>query len=82
MVSKPMLQKLKIIIKNEYGRDLSDSEVFEIGNGLVRYFKALKRLNLSKQFANMKKHTNKLILKAFLYLSPKRGRFLTDKYCF
>ncbi|HQB76168.1 MAG TPA: hypothetical protein PLI25_01050 [bacterium] len=58
MVSKPMLQKLKIIIKNEYGRDLSDSEVFEIGNGLVRYFKVLKKLNLSKQFANMKKHTN------------------------
>lgn len=56
-----MLQKLKIIIKNEYGRDLSDSEVFEIGNGLVRYFKALKRLNLSKQFANMKKHTNKTL---------------------
>lgn len=58
MVSKQMLQKLKIIIKDEYGRDLSDSEVFEIGNGLVRYFKALKRLNLLKQFANMKKHTN------------------------
>jgi len=58
MVSKQMLQKLKIIIKDEYGRDLTDSEVFEIGNGLVRYFKALKRLNLSKQFANMKKHTN------------------------
>jgi len=58
MVSQQMLQKLKIIIKDEYGRDLSDSEVFEIGNGLVRYFKALKRLNLSKQFANMKKHTN------------------------
>lgn len=61
MVSKPMLQKLKIIIKDEYRRDLSDSEVFEIGNGLVRYFKALKRLNLSKQFANMKKHTNKIL---------------------
>lgn len=58
MVSKKMLQKLKIIIKDEYGRDLSDSEVFEIGNGLVKYFKALKRLNLSKQFANMKKHIN------------------------
>lgn len=53
-----MLQKLKIIIKDEYGRGLSDSEVFEIGNGLVRYFKALKRLNLSKQFVNIKKHTN------------------------
>ena len=58
MVSKQMLQKLKIIIKDEYGRDLSDNEVFEIGNGLVRYFKTLKRLKLSKQFANMKKHTN------------------------
>jgi hypothetical protein len=58
MVSKQMLQKLKIIIKDEYGRDLSDSEVFEIGNGLVRYFKALKRLKLSRQFANMKMHTN------------------------
>lgn len=58
MVSQQMLQKLKIIIKDEYGRDLSDSEVFELGNGLVRYFKALKRLKLSRQFANMKKHTN------------------------
>ena len=56
-----MLQKLMIIIKNEYGRDLSDNEVFEIGNGLVRYFKTLKRLNLSKQFANMKKHINENI---------------------
>ena len=53
-----MLQKLKIIIKDEYGRDLSDNEVFEIGNGLVRYFKVLKRLNLSKHFASIKKHTN------------------------
>ena len=56
-----MLLKLKIIIKDEYGRDLTDSEVFEIGNGLVRYFKALKRLKLSKEFVNMKKHTNKII---------------------
>lgn len=61
MVSQQMLQKLMIIIKNEYGRDLSDNEVFEIGNGLVRYFKTLKRLNLSKQFANMKKHINENI---------------------
>jgi len=58
MVSKQMLQKLKIIIKDEYGRDLTDSEVFELGNGLVRYFKALKRLKLSQQFVNMKMHIN------------------------
>jgi len=61
MVSKQMLLKLKIIIKDEYGRDLTDGEVFEIGNGLVRYFKTLKRLKLSKGFVNMRKHTNKII---------------------
>lgn len=48
MVSKQMLQKLKIIIKNEYGRDLPDSEVFEIGNQIVDYYKALIKLKLSK----------------------------------
>lgn len=58
MVSDKMLQKLKIIIKDEYGRDLSDSEVFEIGNGLVRYFKALKRLELSKLTKNIVKNNN------------------------
>jgi len=61
MISRQMLLKLKIIIKDEYGRDLTDNEVFEIGNGIVRYFKALKRLNLSKQFANIKKHINENI---------------------
>jgi len=58
MVSKQMLLKLKIIIKEEYGRDLSDSEVFELGNQLIRYYKALKRLKLSKEFVNMRVHIN------------------------
>lgn len=61
MISKKRLEQLKVIIKNEYGRDLSDKEVFEIANGLLRYFKALKRLKLSKHSVNMKKHTNKII---------------------
>jgi hypothetical protein len=38
------LSRLKVIIKEECGRSLSDSEVFESGNGMVNYFKALKRL--------------------------------------
>lgn len=48
MVSKEMLLKLKIIIKEEYGRELSDSQVFIIGNQIVCYYKALKRLKRSR----------------------------------
>lgn len=48
MVSKENLSKLKVIIKEEYGRDLSNSEVSELGNGLVNYFKALKRLKIAQ----------------------------------
>lgn len=40
MVSEKNLSKLKVIIKEEYGRDLSNEETSELGNGLVNYFKA------------------------------------------
>ena len=46
MVSKQMLQNWKIIIKDEYGRDLSDSEVFEIGNQIVGYYKASNKVEI------------------------------------
>ena len=49
MVSEKMLIKLKTIIKDEYGRDLTDSEVSELGNQIVGYYKALIKLKLSKQ---------------------------------
>lgn len=48
MVSKEMLLKLKMIIKEEYGRELPDSQVFIIGNQIVSYYKALKRLKRSR----------------------------------
>jgi hypothetical protein len=47
MVSKEMLLKLKMIIKEEYGRELPDSHIFIIGNQMVSYYKALKRLKRS-----------------------------------
>ncbi|MFA6194308.1 MAG: hypothetical protein WC719_01005 [Patescibacteria group bacterium] len=58
MISKFRLEQLKIIIKDDYGRDLTDSEAFELGHQLVTYFSGLKKLKLSRHFANMKKHTN------------------------
>jgi hypothetical protein len=58
MISKFRLEQLKIIIKDDYGRNLTDSEAFELGHQLVTYFSGLKKLKLSRHFANMKKHTN------------------------
>ena len=35
MVSKKQLDKLKVIMNENYDLDLTDEEVFKIGNGLV-----------------------------------------------
>jgi hypothetical protein len=41
MVSKQLLAELKIILREEYGIDLSDEEIEEFGNCLVNCFKIL-----------------------------------------
>ena len=43
MVSQQLLQELKEIIKEEYGRDLEAESVSVIGNGLVSYFDLLAK---------------------------------------
>lgn len=48
MVSAKRLQELRLIIKEEYGRNLSDFEVSEIGNQIVGYYKSLIKLKLSQ----------------------------------
>jgi len=41
MVSQKLLQELQTIIKEDYGRDLNEDLVSEIGNGLVDLFEFL-----------------------------------------
>lgn len=41
MVSKALLEELKIILKEEYQLELSDDEVEELGNCLVGCFRVL-----------------------------------------
>jgi len=48
------------LVKEEYGRDLSDSEAFEISNQIIKCHKALKRLKLYKRFGNIRMHTNRI----------------------
>ena len=44
MVSKQLLQELKIIIEEEYGEILTDEQVYAIGSGLVRYWDLLSKI--------------------------------------
>ena len=45
MVSKELLDELKIIIEEEYGKDLDSYEVSELGNMLVEVFHLLMTLD-------------------------------------
>ncbi len=45
MVSKKRLEELRIIIREEYGQEVTDADLFKIGNGLVNYFSLLAKMN-------------------------------------
>lgn len=44
MVSQQFIEELKIIIKEDYGKDLEIKEVAQIANNLVGYFNLLAKI--------------------------------------
>jgi len=44
MVSQQLIEELKIIIKEDYGKDLEIKEVAQIANNLVGYFNLLAKI--------------------------------------
>lgn len=44
MVSQELLQELKVIIKEDYGVELKQDEVSELGNVLVALFELLAKM--------------------------------------
>ena len=44
MVSQQLIKELKIIIKEDYGKDLKIKEVAQIANNLVDYFNLLAKI--------------------------------------
>ena len=46
MLSKESIIEFQLIVKEEFGEDLSFQEAFEIANGLVDYFSLLKELRI------------------------------------
>jgi len=80
MVSRELLEKLKIIIKDECGKDLEMNEVAQIGNGLVGYFDLLAKINnrhnqnhVNKDMPQIIKKTAKAEKQPPLHLKKKIG---------
>ena len=45
MLSKTLLDELKKIIKEDYGKEFADQEINQIANNLVNYFDLLAKIN-------------------------------------
>ncbi len=43
-LSQELLNELKDILKEDFGEELNQKELFEVGNGLVLYFDLLARI--------------------------------------
>jgi len=59
MLKKERLEELKEIIKEDFGKNLNDRELFEFGSRLLSYFELLARINFQDQLSNSKKKTVK-----------------------
>ncbi len=44
-ISQELLNELKDILREDYGKELSQKELFEVGNSLVLYFDLLARIH-------------------------------------
>ena len=49
MLSKELLEELKLILKEEYSLNLSDDETAKLGRNLVGYFSLLAKIQNRKQ---------------------------------
>jgi hypothetical protein len=45
LISQELLNELKDILREDYGKELSQKELFEVGNSLVLYFDLLARIH-------------------------------------
>ncbi len=44
-ISQELLNELRDILREDYGKELSQKELFEVGNSLVLYFDLLARIH-------------------------------------
>lgn len=58
MVSKGLLEELRLILKEDYGQDLTPEQVFGVGNTLVGYFDLLSKFECRKPLKAVKENDN------------------------
>ena len=63
MLKKERLEELREIIKEDFGKNLNDRELFEFGSCLLSYFELLARINFQDQLSNSKKKNVKMEIK-------------------
>lgn len=52
MISKATIEEMRQILKEDYGKDVSQSEASEITRNLVSYFDLLAKINHRKKIKN------------------------------
>ena len=52
MLSQALLDELRLILKEDYGQDLTPEQVFEVGNTLVGYFDLLAKFSQKNKDKN------------------------------
>lgn len=45
MVSQALLNELKVIIREDYEKDFTDKEIYELANGLVGFYDTLAKIH-------------------------------------
>ncbi len=53
-ISQELLNELKDILREDYGKELNQKELFEVGNNLVLYFDLLARIHSRNKLKNEK----------------------------
>ena len=52
MLIQALLDELRLILKEDYGQDLTPEQVFEVGNTLVGYFDLLAKFSQKNKDKN------------------------------
>jgi len=55
MVSDELLEEFRVIILEDYGREITKEEASEIANGMVQYFDLLAKMKHEQDQANKEK---------------------------
>jgi hypothetical protein len=52
MLKRELLNELREIVKEDFGENLSDEELFEFGNSLLSYFELLTKIYFREKNSN------------------------------